>query len=75
MPALAANTARKNARISCKTGGANVYWSSTAAGTTTTAGCSIPPGSHFEVPGGYTGDIYLVADAAGPTAVSISQLA
>ncbi len=74
-PALAANTTRKNARISYKPGGANLYWSSTAAGATATAGFFIPPGTHFEVPGGYTGDIYLIADAAGPTAVSIAQLA
>lgn len=74
VPVLPANAARKSARISYKAGGANVYWSPTAASATITAGFFVPPGSHFEVPGGYTGDIYLVADAAGPTAVSISQL-
>ena len=74
LPALAANTTRKNARISYKTGGANVYWSPTAAGATAAAGLFVPPGTSFEIPGGYTGDVYLVADAAGPTAVSIAQL-
>ncbi len=73
-PALATNTARKSARISYKPGGASLYWSPTAALATVADGFFVPPGTHFEVQPGYTGDVYLIADAAGPTAVSISQL-
>lgn len=74
-PALAANTARKSARISYRSGGANLYWSPTAALATVADGFFVPSGAMVDLLPGYTGDIYLVADAAGPTAVSISQLA
>lgn len=73
-PALAANLARKTARLSYKSGGANLYWSPTAALATVADGFYVPPGTMVDLLPGYTGDIYLVADAAGPTAVSIAQL-
>lgn len=74
-PALPANAARKHVRLSYKAGGANVYWAPTAALATTGAGCLVPPGTTSDLLPGYTGDVFLVADAAGPTAVSIAQLA
>lgn len=73
--ASVANTARKGARISYKAGGANLYWSPTAALATVADGFFVPPGVMVDLLPGYTGDVYLIADAAGPTAVSISQLA
>ena len=74
-PALPANTGRKHARLTYRTGGANVYWAPTAALATATLGALVPPGTAFDLPPGYTGDVFLIADAAGPTAVSLSQLA
>lgn len=73
-PALAANPVRKHACLSYKSGGPAVYWGP-AASVTPGDGFFVPPGLRFDLPPGYTGDVYLIADAAGPTAVSVSQLA
>jgi hypothetical protein len=72
-PALAANPGRRAVRLHYPAGGPAVFWGPTV-GVTAATGFRVPAAVAFDVLPGYTGDVFLIADAAGPVSVSVSQL-
>jgi len=72
-PALAVNLNRRATPLHVRAGGVRVFWGGSAAVTALT-GFELPSGQVHDVVPGFNGEVWLIADAAGPTRVSLHQL-